>query len=98
MARLTFNHHARFSSHWIPLADSLILVPKQKRRANRYSILAVVLRKSLGFADGPGKSPIFPAYVLHRLEALEESVTIETLGSGGHIWRGETIRSIGAGE
>jgi len=46
----------------------------------------------------PGDAVIFPAYVLHQLEALEESVTIETLGPGGHIWRGETIRSIRAGE
>ena len=46
----------------------------------------------------PGDAVIFPAYVLHRLEALEESVTIETLGAGGHIWRGDTIRSITAGE
>ena len=35
----------------------------------------------------PGDVVIFPAYVLHQLEALEESVTIETLGPGGHIWR-----------
>ena len=46
----------------------------------------------------PGDVVIFPAYVLHQLEALEESVTIETLGAGGHIWRGETLRSITAGE
>lgn len=46
----------------------------------------------------PGDVAIFPAYVLHQLEALEESVTIETLGAGGHIWRGETLRSITAGE
>ncbi len=46
----------------------------------------------------PGDVVIFPAYVPHRLEALEESVTIETLGVGGHIWRGERIRSIRAGE
>ena len=46
----------------------------------------------------PGDVVIFPAYVLHQLEALEESVTIETLGAGGHIWRGDTIRSIWAGE
>ena len=46
----------------------------------------------------PGDVVIFPAYVLHQLEALEESVTIETLGVGGHIWRGERIRSIRAGD
>ena len=46
----------------------------------------------------PGDVVIFPAYVLHQLEALEESVTIEALGAGGHIWRGETLRSITAGE
>ena len=46
----------------------------------------------------PGDVVVFPAYVLHQLEALEESVTIETLGSGGHIWQGELIRSIKAGE
>ena len=46
----------------------------------------------------PGDAVIFPAYVLHQLEALEESVTIETLGPGGHIWQGETVRSIRAGE
>ena len=46
----------------------------------------------------PGDVVVFPAYVLHQLEALEESVTIETLGAGGHIWRGDTIRSIWAGE
>ena len=46
----------------------------------------------------PGDVVIFPAYVPHQLEALEESVTIETLGAGGHIWRGETLRSITAGE
>lgn len=46
----------------------------------------------------PGDVVIFPAYVLHQLEALEESVTIETLGAGGHIWRGDTIRSITTGE
>lgn len=46
----------------------------------------------------PGDVVIFPACVLHQLEALEESVAIETLGAGGHIWRGETLRSITAGE
>ena len=56
MVHLIFNHTAKFSRHWIPLADSLILEPKQTRRANHYSILAVASRKSLGFADGLGKS------------------------------------------
>ena len=46
----------------------------------------------------PGDAVIFPAYVLHQLEALEESVTIETIGSGGHIWRGETVRSLTTGK
>ena len=33
----------------------------------------------------PGDMVIFPAYVLHQLEALEESVTIETPGAGARL-------------